>query len=304
MNLNAFDLNLLRVFHALLEEGNVTRAGQRIGLTQSAMSSALKRLRSAFDDELFVRGPGGMQPTPRALALAEPISKIMETVASSVIDGARFDPSTSNMRFGIGLTDYAAFVVLPKLMSVLSRHAPDISLDVVRIQEREDAIAVLDSGAADITVSVSPRLPGRLSSEHLFEESFTCLMCSEHLSESQMSLETFTRQPHVLVSLTGDRTGFVDLELKKRDLDRFVRLTLPQFLAVPEIVRTGSAIATLPSRIAARFSANDPLLVEAAPPIELPTFSMSLIWHKRSSESDAHLWLRKQVLDACRTPQS
>src|SRR5918998_1790205 len=158
MDLHGIDLNLVVAFDALMAERSVTRAGTRIGRTQPAMSAALARLRALLKDELFVRAPGGLQPTPRALDLAEPLGRALAEIQQTLDFTQAFDPRSSATSFKLGLSDHPAFVLLPKLVERLREAAPAATLRIVNFTARDDAVPILDGGEADLTVGVPPTI--------------------------------------------------------------------------------------------------------------------------------------------------
>ncbi len=156
MDLHGTDLNLLVAFDALMAERSVTRAGMRIGRTQPAMSAALSRLRSLLGDELFVRGPSGLQPTPRAMDLAEPLGRALADIQRTLAFTQAFDPQSSTLSFNLGLSEHPTFVLLPRLVEHLRDVAPGITLRVRSFIARHDAVAMLDAGEVDLAISVPP----------------------------------------------------------------------------------------------------------------------------------------------------
>jgi DNA-binding transcriptional LysR family regulator len=169
VDLHGIDLNLLVAFDALMAERSVTRAGTRIGRTQPAMSAALSRLRNLLKDELFIRSPNGLQPTPRALDLAEPLGHALAEIQRTLEFTQGFDPSTSAVSFSLGLSDHPTFVLLPHLLAVLREKAPGITLRIRDFTARDDATSMLDSGEVDLTIGVPPSPTGRILNRPLFQ---------------------------------------------------------------------------------------------------------------------------------------
>jgi DNA-binding transcriptional LysR family regulator len=172
---HGIDLNLLVAFDALMCERNVTRAGVRIGRTQPAMSAALSRLRLLLKDDLFVRSASGLQPTPRALELAAPLGDALASIQRTLEFTQEFDPSRSTIRFTLGLSDHPAFTVLPALQKRLSQLAPNVTLRVRSFTARDDALALLDAGEADVAIGVPGGSTPRIPTMPLFEERFVCV---------------------------------------------------------------------------------------------------------------------------------
>ncbi len=210
MHIGAFDLNLLKAFDALYAERHVTRAGLRIGLSQSAMSGTLNRLRELLEDELFVRTPSGMQPTPRADDLAGPVSDALRLVRS-VLHSDGFDPATADHAFTIAMTDYAAFVLLPPLLARFGVEAPGIDVCVRGMFARSDAVELLDSGEANLAIGFPVEVSARILMRPLLEEGFACIARRGHPAFADLdSLKAFAAGPHLLVSPEDDRAGLVD----------------------------------------------------------------------------------------------
>ena len=234
MDLHGIDLNLLVAFDALMAERSVTRAGMRIGRTQPAMSAALSRLRSLLRDELFVRGPAGLQPTPCALDLAEPLGRALADIQRTLDFTQAFDPRSSAVTFNIGLSEHPTFALLPFLAEVLQQAAPAVTLRVRSFTARDEAAAMLDAGGADLTIGVpQTTATGRILARPLFEERFVYIVRRGHpAGRAPLELQTFLGLSHLLVSPEGDGVGYVDAALAKLGLKRRVALMLPHMHAV------------------------------------------------------------------------
>ena len=243
MDITGFDLNLLKAFEALHAERHVTRAGQRIGLSQSAMSGALTRLRELFGDELFVRSPDGMQPTPRAADLAGPVSAALRLLRDALQADA-FDPAAADHTVTMAMTDYAAFVLLPPLLARLAVEAPGLNVRVRGIFGRTEALDLLDNGAADLAVGFPVEASARILVRPLLQEGFACIARRDHPAFAEgAGPEAFAAALHLLVSPEGDRTGIVDRGLAAIGLRRRIVLSLPQFLAAPFVVADTDLVA-------------------------------------------------------------
>ncbi len=292
MDLHGIDLNLLVAFDALIAERSVTRAGTRIGRTQPAMSAALSRLRALLQDELFVRGPNGLQPTPRALDLAQPISHALAEIQRTLEFTQAFDPSTSTASLSIGLSDHPTFRFLPRLVAMLRETAPGITLEVRNFTDRDDAVAMLDAGEVDMTIGVPPTPAGRILSAPLFDERFVCILRKDHPAASQdLSLETFLSLSHLLVSPENDRFGVVDAALAKQGLKRRLALTLPHLYAAPALAASSDMIATILEGVIEASGQAEHLCVKK-PPIQLDPVSFTLSWHRRNDTHPAQRWFR------------
>jgi DNA-binding transcriptional LysR family regulator len=281
INLSRIDLNLLVALDALLTEHSVTRAAARVGLGQSAMSHNLGRLRALFGDELLTRGADGMRPTPRALALADPVRVTLAQIQAAVLQREAFDPSTAERTFRIGLADSIEVAVIPGLLTRLRNVAPSVSLRLRSIN-RLGILEDLDTGTLDLGIGVFDLGQIHHKRRALYPDSFLCLFNPALLNfPVPVSLEDYLSVPHVLTSLTEDAHGAVDEALAKLKLKRRIVLTTPGFLAVPFVVRRAPVITTMPSRLA-RYFADAFGLATSPAPIELPTFTISLLWHGRN----------------------
>jgi LysR family transcriptional activator of mexEF-oprN operon len=292
-NLGRLDLNLLVAFDALLTERSVTRAARRVGLGQSAMSHNLARLRSLFGDELFTRGGDGMRPTPRAMSLADPVRVTLAQIQSAVLQREAFDPATAQRVFRIGLADSIEVAVIPALVERLQAFAPGIQLRL-RSPNRMRFLEELDNGSLDLCIGVFDQGQTHHKRRHLYTDSFLCLFSAEQLNLTPpISLQDYLRWPHILTSL-GDTRGAVDDVLAKHKLRRSIVMTTPSFMAVPFLVRRAQVITTMPSRLARYFSEAFGLVTSPVP-IDLPSFTISLLWHASFDHDPGHSWLRQTV---------
>lgn len=293
-NLSRLDLNLLVAFDALLTERSVTRAAARIGLGQSAMSHNLGRLRALFGDELLTRSADGMRPTPRALALADPVRVTLAQIQAAVLQREDFDPATAERTFRIGLADSIEVAIIPGLMARLRREAPWVSLRLRSIA-RDSILEELDGGKLDLGIGVFDHGQIHHKRRALYKETFLCLFNPALLDFRQpVSLDDYLSVPHVLTSLSDDAHGAVDEALAKLKLKRTIALTTPGFLAVPFVVVRAPLITTMPSRLARYFAASFALATSPAP-VDLPSFAVSLLWHGSFDHDPGHIWLRQTV---------
>ncbi|MBB3311357.1 DNA-binding transcriptional LysR family regulator [Rhizobium sp. BK196] len=298
MDLHGIDLNLLVAFDALMKERSVTKAGIRIGRTQPAMSAALARLRSLLKDELLIRGPQGLQPTPRALDLAEPLSRALADIQRTLDFSQAFDPATSSATFTIGLSDHPTFALLPQLAAHLAKAAPDATLQVRNFSARDDAIDLLDAGEVDVTVGVPATKTGRILTQPLFEERFVCIVRRDHPTAPRtLDLDAFLALPHLLVSPENERFGHVDTALAKEGLQRRLALTLPNMYAAPLLIARSDMIATLMAGVVAA-SGHAHELALLKPPLMLEPIPFVMSWHRRNDAHPAQRWFRNCVAEA------
>ena len=299
MDLHGIDLNLLVAFDALMAERSVTKAARRIGRTQPAMSAALSRLRTLFDDQLFVRAQEGLQPTPRAAELAVPLGHALEEIGRTLgFAQEAFDPALSRLTLNVALQEHAAFKLLPGLVACLHRHAPATRLAVRTYAARDDAVALLDSGQADVAVGVPPSsAPGRIFTRALFEERFVCVVRRGHpVLDRGLDLDAFLSLEHLLVSPEGDRFGHTDTVLAERGLKRSLAVTLTQMYAAPALVAASDLIATLMAGVVEVSGFGDRLAV-LDPPVPLDPCPYVMGWHRRNDLHPAQRWLRTCITD-------
>jgi DNA-binding transcriptional LysR family regulator len=298
MNLRQLDLNLLVVFDAVMHERSVTRAAHRVFLTQSAVSSALSRLRVQLKDELFLRGTGKLRPTPRALELELPVRALL-TDLERVLQPEAFDPQRHGRTFTIATNDYFTAVVAPKLAQYLEKHAQAVDLRIIPIGGRANEL--LDASEADVVCTSASQVAERLKSQLLIEDDYVCVVRKDHpFAKKAPSLAQYAKARHLLVTPRGDARGFVDEQLAERGLTRRVAMTVNHFAAAPQIVAQSDMVLTALGKIAERF----------APPKATVTFDfplkaplalrqMSMIWHARLGEHPAQQWLRSTLAKVC-----
>lgn len=302
IELHNFDLNLLVAFDLLMEERNVSRAAERMFVTQSAMSHTLQRLRQQLDDPLLVKTPAGMKPTERALSLVEPVKSILRDIKRLIHAPEEFDPLQSSRRFVIAATDYMDLLVLPPLIERIAMAAPGIDIHVKRTElpfpeselEHSDLDVVL---GFDTILKPAPYL----RKEKLFDDRMTCVVARKHpiSRKKELTLEEYVSRKHMLISRTGTRVGLIDEWLAERGLARRIALIVPHFLSAPFIVAKTDMILSLPERIANAFVGLAPLNVLPVP-IELPAYDLVMVWHPLREPDPAHRWLRDQIAIVCR----
>ena len=261
----------------------MTRAGMRIGRTQPAMSAALSRLRALLGDELFVRAPSGLQPTPRALELTEPLGRALADIQRTLAFTQKFEPYTSTTTMTLGLSEHPTYVVLPRLVERLKQVAPAVILRVRSFIARDDAVTMLDAGEIDVAIGVSPTVSaGRILIRPLFQECFVCILRQDHPSLSApLDLPAFLALTHLLVSPENERFGCVDTALAKLGLKRRLALTLPQMYAAPTLVARSDMIATLMTGVVDA-SIGTSAILKVKPPLDLAPVPFVLSWHRRN----------------------
>ncbi len=292
MNIRKFDLNLLRVLDALMDERNVTRAAERLHLSQPAVSAALNRLRDGFGDPLFVRMQRGILPTPRAVELAR-AAKVVLSQVETIIDAQAFDPAHSEAVFHIGANDYAQLAVVVPLIRRLADIAPNIGLEIVPLAQNLGE--QLERQIVDFAITLFTEPPKGAHTAMLFRETYMCAARKDHPKVGKtLSLDKFCALPQVAVPSAGPRLADpVDEALAAVGRKRRVMLKVPNFSILPRILQHNDFIAVAPERLIRYFM---PALNAFPPPIDVPGFSMNLVWHERTHASAAHTWMRSQIL--------
>ncbi|SFL16784.1 LysR family transcriptional regulator [Methylorubrum salsuginis] len=295
VHLARLDLNLLVALDALLTERSVTRAAARIGISQSAMSHALGRLRTTFADELLTRGPDGMRPTPRALALIEPMRAALAQIQQITAPPAAFDPASADITFTLGIPDSTEVLLMPNLIAHLQEHAPGVKL-LLHTVDRHRILDDLDSGRVDVGIGVFEQGQTHHKRRILNKESYLCLFNADLVGlEAPISLDDYLRFPHLLTSLVESAHGVVDDALAKIGRRRVIALTSPRFSVMPFVVRQAPVIATMHSRLA-RFFADSMGLTVSPAPVDLPDVSISMIWHASNDDVPSQRWLRETIV--------
>lgn len=294
VHISGIDLNLLAVFDALMAERNATRAAERLGLTQPAVSHALGRLRALLGDPLFVRAPGGMAPTPAAEALARGIRPALREIAAALGNREEFIPATSARQFVIGLSDYASVVLLPRLLEILRKEAPRASL-VVKSTGHAQGLQLLEEGGAELIAGNFPPPPSHMEEQALYKDGFVCAARADHPAfRKALTMKRYLSLEHIQVSTRGEPRGYIDETLKEYGAERKVTVTVGHFLVAPLVLRTTDLVATEPRRLLAPLAKRLGLALKT-PPFVIPPFSVTQIWHSRHTADASHAWLREVV---------
>jgi DNA-binding transcriptional LysR family regulator len=293
-NIRNVDLNLLTVLDVLLTERSVSRAAERLNLTQPAVSGALKRLRTTFNDPLFLRAQQGIRPTPFALELIGPVKAVLQDI-DTIFAGTEFIAETADVTFTIAATDYAQTTFLSPLIKRVKATGPNIRFSVVSADSKRMA-EQLDRQEIDFAVTVPEMSPPNPPSIELFEDSYVCALDTAHpKAEHRLSLDRFCDLDHVLVTPSSDGFfGPTDEALRKLDRERRVSVTIPNFLSLPSILKDSEFITVAPERILRPFEGD---LKIFPTPFPLPRFRMIGVWNNHSDKSPAHSWLRDQMTE-------
>lgn len=289
-----YDLNLLPIFVALMEERNVTRAAERLGMTQPALSNALARLRVTLQDPLFVRERYGIQPTPIALELAPVIADALARLDDAVLGQQGFDPATAQRDLTIAPNGYVEFVLVPAIVARLQAVAPGIRLRLTPYGTDISETGVV-SGTTALVLGRILDPPDNLVVQHLMDESLACVVRAAHPEVGDtLSRAEFERLKHVNVVPPGRLRAGLFQPLAQHGLKREVALSVTNFFAVAEMVAVTDYCATLPSLICRRLGL-DPRVKVVPSPVDLGTFPVEMAWHTRYRHDPAHRWLRATI---------
>lgn len=293
-----FDMNLIKVLDAVLSERSVSRAAVRLGVSQSAVSHALAKMRKDFQDPLFVRSPQGMVPTERAERMIPFLRTALAATERLLDDPEHFDPMTTRRSFTIAAADMFGLVLLPSLIGQLVSKAPGLDLDMR--PNTTAPLGALENAALDLAIGVFHDPPSSLRRQRLFDDEFVCLVRRNHPSiQDVLTLDAYIETPHGLVAPAGRPGGVVDTILARQGLSRRVALRVPNFLVAPMVTAGTDLVWTLPSRIARIFADYLPLRI-FPPPIDIPTFTISQLWHERSQHDPGHRFLRSTMAAVAR----
>lgn len=301
INVGTADLNLLRVFLAIWDSHSLTLAGDRLGLTQPAVSHCLRRLRELFDDPLFVRTPEGMLPTAAAVRLQGPIDQALGIIGAALQQHSGFDPGTAIRTFRVSMSDMSEFYFLPPLLDALKTTAPSVRFDIVptAVHALETA---LRSGDIDLALGYVPGLSGDCAAHTLFQDRHVCMVRAGHPHPGdELTIDDVRRLQYL--SANSDATGHRMIEqwLFELAINRDIVLRLPHFTVVPEILRHTDLAAILPHSVAQAFNGESRYrLIEL--PFELPVIDVQLHWHRRFDNDAGLTWLRRVLVELFERP--
>lgn len=295
MNIRNFDLNLLLVFKTLFEEKNVTKASKKMGITQPAMSNALNRLRYLVKDELFIRGPKGMRPTPRANDLSLPIQTALNNLELS-LSSINFNPKTTKKLYRISMSDDVAPVILPNLVDFIEKNSPQSSLRV-RSEQGNEALKLLDNNEIDFAVGRFETVPGRFGFSDLFTEEYVCICRKKNQlsSEKKLSIDQYLASKHLRVAPMGSPLHPIDRILGQLNFEREISVRIDLITLAPLIIKNTDLILTLPSKTAQRMANNyDFSIIEL--PLDLEKRKTKMVWHKELTNHPSFDWIKDQIL--------
>ncbi len=299
IQLGDIDLNLLVALHALIETESVTKAAAQVGITQSAMSHILRRLRDMFDDEVLVRGPGGMVCTPRAESMREALYQGLLAVQDIVRCRDEFLPAESTREFRICASDYMQGLFMPVLINILAEEAPHVRLRIMAMSDG-GMLPALISGDLDLSfggILIKP--PPQIMRRLVLEDYMLCAVRRDHPRiRERLTLEDYTQYSHILVSPLGKSGGTVDEALAKIQRKRHVALRVQTFLTAPWMLMSSDYILTAPARILSMYAKILDIAI-FKPPIEMAKVPISILWNQRDHDDPAMRWLREIIVRAC-----
>lgn len=295
--LKAFDLNLLVVFIAVDEHRHITKAAKVLGITQPALSHALARLRLLLKDQLFVKSSKGMVPTPKAEKLSQPIRQLLTSFTQQVLEKDHFSPKTVKRIFNVYMTDLIESLLLPALLRTLQTEAPH-----AQVASRSMSFALprddLELGHCDIAVAgFFGDLPDGFYQQKLFSDSFVCAVRKDHprlKGKTQLSLDEFCEETHLLIAPGGDLHGKIDDVLKQKNRKRHIIAGLNAFMSAAWIIRDTDSIFIGPSRLIKQVHQAFPVHV-LPPPVKIPDITIVQVWHERNNQDPGHSWFREQI---------
>ncbi len=294
MDLRQIDLNLLVIFNQLLIDRRVSVAAEKLGLTQPATSNALKRLRAILKDELFVRTTRGMEPTPYALYLAEPVSYALGTLQGVLSQRDSFVPQTSQRTFALSITDIGEIYFMPTLIGALAKLAPNIKISTLR-NNAANLRDEMESGSVDIAIGLIPSLKTGFFQRRLFKQKYVCMFRKDHpVAKKPISINQYKTLNHV--GVTSAHTGHAELDqlLERKGIHRNIALHVPHFVAVGHILQSSDLIATVPERFADKCQTPFGLTTSELP-IKLPEIAINLFWHSKYNQEPGNIWLRDLI---------
>ncbi|MGC0983072.1 LysR substrate-binding domain-containing protein [Pantoea agglomerans] len=295
-----YDLNLLPVLLVMMEERNVTRAAERLGITQPALSNALNRLRETLNDPLFIRERYGMRPTPKAEQLAQVVGAALSSIDKVILGQQDFDPLNATRLFTLAPNSYVEFIMMPAIVARLRNCAPGIRLRLTPFGNDVTETGVI-SGNTDMVLGRIVEPPDNLVVQHLMNEGLACVIRADHpLVGENLSAEQYEQLKHVNVLPPGRMRAGLYQALEQRGLRRQVAVSVTHFLAVPEMIAVTDYCATLPRLICQHLSRDQRLRIVPAP-VDLGTFPVEMVWHARYRDDPAHRWFRTLITETAQS---
>lgn len=298
MDISKFDLNLLVIFNTIYEEKSLTRAGQRLHLTQPAISHSLNRLRSAFNNQLFIRHGYQMVPTPLAEKISLHVQEILVLTEDILTGLETFDPSESQRTFQIGVQDYPSVVVMSPLMEIVNKSAPGLNIKTSHLRKEDRKIA-LEKGKLDIVIGVRQEFGSNINQQYLFSDREVCIMRKDHPNiGSTLSLEQYSAAEFIGLSISEYEEQAIDIKLKEMGIKRNIRLIVENEVTIPQLVAKTDFVANVTELIAKSFAAFLPVKVMSLP-IPINNIKFYQYWHARHQNDPAHMWMRQNIKNVC-----
>jgi DNA-binding transcriptional LysR family regulator len=296
MHIADLDLTQIRLLAELARLRSVSAASEKIGLSQSAASHALAKLRKRLDDPLFTRTPNGFEPTPYGARIGNAAREALDALVAGLGSNRVFDPATTTRRFTFYANDVGQMILLPRLLAFLKKYAPGATVRTAPIPVQNPG-AALSSGDVDLAVGFFDNLRTGILQSFLFHERYVCVMRANHPQfRSGMTLEAFKTVEHAMADATGMAHAIIDRFLAKHHIRRNTTLRVPGFHVLPMIVANTDLVAIIPSRLADAFVSHLPIKV-LPPPIPFPSFDIRIYWHERYHRDPAVRWFRKAFVD-------
>jgi len=294
--MKTLDLNLLPIAVALYDELSVSRAAQRLGMSQPGMSRALRRLRDAFGDPLFVRRPTGIVPTPRAHAIVRAARPHLQRLQEDLVKGEHFDPAASTRPITLAISDVAELAFFPSVIEHFRVHAPKCPVRAVSLTGAELADG-LESGDVDVAAGYFPALAARsFRQRRLSRHGFACLLRAGHpLWKRRLTVSAYLAAEHVVIQANARSQELLERFIERRRMRRKVAVYTSHVLSVPFIVMESNLMATLPYAVVTRFASLTSEVVAALPPFDI-SYDLKLHWHRRFDNEPRSIWLRDQLV--------
>jgi DNA-binding transcriptional LysR family regulator len=294
-NLRQLDLNLLVALDVLITEASVTKAAERLNMSQSAMSHALKRLRAILNDDILIRTSREMEVTPYARQISDRVHQILTEIGLTLLSKEIFNPATAQETFRIAASDYVEATIGINLIQQLTTQAPGIRIRITNLK-KETVMDALDDNRIDLIIDAKLPLKSWHVKQNLYREDFVCVVRSDD-ELTELSMEDYLLRSHLLVSMRDDFQGAVDTILEGQQQSRQVIWSTPHFMAIPFLLANSDCVALLPRRMAQQCArAMDLKLL--LPPMAMEGFTVSMIWHQRNTNRLQHQWLRAQIFEA------
>jgi DNA-binding transcriptional LysR family regulator len=294
------DLEWLTVFDEIFRTSSVSKAAERLGISQAAASTALIKLRAHYGDTLFSRTARGMLPTPYAEAIQPSLRAVLEHLEHARLSRGGFEPTKARRTFRISMTDISEIVLLPTLLNHLRKVAPGIQVDIEKIST--DSVRRLQDGDVDLAVGFMPQLDAGFYQQVLFAQNFVCLVATHHPRiASRLGKAAYSREGHVLVSSSGTGHAIVDKVLERAGVLRPVVLRVPSFLGVARIVAETELIATVPLRYGELMAIREQIRLLPVPH-PLPRYDVKQHWHERFHTDPGNAWLRRTISELLSVP--